>query len=217
MKKTEAAKRTTRRNDPEGTKQNILQIATEEFVSNGLAGARVDAIAKRMRTSKRMIYYYFGSKEELYRAVLEKSYVEIRESEEHLELSKLKPVEALRRLIETTFDFDENHPNFVRLVSIENLHGAQYLQDVTSIRGRNVIVLETLSEILARGRKEGIFRDDVDALDVHMLISAQCFFRVSNRHTFNAVFQCDLSNPKLRAKHKRLICDSVVRMLSKTA
>src|SRR5689334_14304443 len=216
MKKTDSAKRTTRRNDPEGTKQNILQIATEEFVNNGLAGARVDAIAKRMRTSKRMIYYYFGSKEELYRAVLENAYAEIRESEEQHELNKLKPVEALRRLIEVTFDFDETHPNFVRLVSIENLHGAEYLKDVTSIRDRHVVVLDTLTDILTRGRKEGVFRDDVDAIDVHALISAQCFFRVSNRNTFNAVFQCDLASPKTRAKHKRLICDSLIRMLAKS-
>lgn len=216
MKKTESPRRATRRNDPEGTKQNILQIATEEFVNNGLAGARVDAIAKRMRTSKRMIYYYFGSKEELYRAVLEKSYGEIRESEEELELTKLKPVEALRRLIETTFDFDENHPDFVRLVAMENLHRAQYLQGIAAIPGRNLVVVERLSDILARGRKEGVFRDDVDALDVHLLITAQCFFRVSNRHTFNVACQCDLSSPKMRAKHKRLICDSIIRMLAKT-
>ncbi len=217
MKRKETPKVTTRRNDPEGTKENILQVATQEFVNNGLAGARVDAIAKRMRTSKRMIYYYFGSKEELYRAVLEKSYAEIRDSEEKLELGKLKPTDALRRLVETTFDFDETHPDFVRLVSIENLNNAEFLKDVSSIQGRNVVVLDSLSKILARGRKEGVFRDDVDALDVHMMISAQCFFRVSNRYTFNAVFQCDLSNPKLRAKHKRLIGDSIVRMLAKKA
>jgi AcrR family transcriptional regulator len=215
MKKTESAKRTPRRNDPEGTKQNILQIATEEFVSNGLAGARVDAIAKRMRTSKRMIYYYFGSKEELYRAVLEKAYADIRESEEGHEFNKLKPVDAMRRLIEVTFDFDETHPNFVRLVSIENLHGAEYLKSVTSIQGRNAVVLNTVSDILARGRKEGVFRDDVEAIDVHLLISAQCYFRVSNRNTFNTVFQIDLASPKMRAKHKRLICDAVIRMLAK--
>jgi AcrR family transcriptional regulator len=173
----------------------------------------MESIAARTDTSKATIFYYFGSKENLYRTVLERVYTEIRKTEESLNLAKMPPLEALRCLIEETFDFDERYPDFVRLVAIENLHGAKFLQDISSLPQRRAVVEETITDILDRGRKEGIFRDDVSWMDVHMLISAQCFFRVSNRASFKAVFKHDLGEPSLRAKHKKLICDSVTRML----
>lgn len=195
--------------DAERSKQDILRVAREEFALNGLSGSRVDEIAERTRTSKRMIYYYFGGKEGLYQAVLEQAYADIRTLESQANLTELEPLEALRKLIELTFDYDETHPHFIRLVSVENIHHARHLTGMKSIKETNASVIQTLSDILDRGRKAGVFRSDLDPVDVHLLISAFCFFRVSNRHTFGAIFDRDLSDPKLRKRHKRMIVEAV--------
>lgn len=206
--------RPSRTKDPERTKADILAVATEEFAAFGLSGARVDAIAERTRTSKRMIYYYFGGKEGLYLAVLEKAYADIRQVEADLDLGNLSPVEAIRRLVEFTFEYDAAHPDFIRLVAIENIHRAEHLSGSETIRGLNLGVIQTITDIIARGQREGLFRADVDPLDVHLMISALCFFRVSNRHTFGAIFSVDLDAPDLRARHKRMVGDAVIGMLA---
>lgn len=202
-----------RRRDKERTRQAILDAAREEFVAHGLTGARVEAIAARTSTVKRMIYYYFGSKEGLYLAVLEQAYAAIREAEQGLELAHLPPIDALRRLVGFTFDYHEANPGFSRLVSIENIHDGAHLARSERIRETSGAVIGTLSVILERGRRDGSFRRDADPVDAHMLISALCFFRVSNRHTFGMLFGRDLGSPKLRARHKRLIEDAVLRAL----
>ena len=199
--------------DAERSKEDILAIATEEFAVNGLSGARVDQIAERTRTSKRMIYYYFGGKEGLYQAVLEKAYSDIRALESQSHLAELEPREALRKLIELTFDYDETHPHFISLVSVENIHQAKHLSGMKKIKEMNASVIRALSDILERGRKQGEFRSDLDPVDVHLLISAFCFFRVSNRHTFGAIFERDLSDPKLRKRHKRMIMDAIEQLV----
>jgi AcrR family transcriptional regulator len=199
--------------DPERSMQDILAVATEEFAVNGLSGARVDQIAERTRTSKRMIYYYFNGKEGLYQAVLEKAYLDIRTVEERSKLQELEPRAAMRKLIELTFDYDETHPQFISLVSVENIHQAKHMTNLKAIKEMNASVIRTLSTILERGRKEGVFRGDLDPVDVHLLISAFCFFRVSNRHTFGAIFDRELSDPKLRKRHKKLITETIERML----
>ncbi|HET9105702.1 MAG TPA: TetR family transcriptional regulator [Steroidobacteraceae bacterium] len=208
------AGRPKRKNDPEGTRRDILEIARQEFTRNGLSGARIDVIAERTRTSKHMIYYYFGSKEGLYQAVLEAAYAGIREREGKLDLEGLAPREALRRLIEVTFDYDQTHPDFVSLVSMENLHHAEYLQSAP-IRETNSVIIRRLEEILARGVRQGLFRSDLDAVDVHMAISSLCFFRVANRHTFKALFNRDLLSPRVRAHHRRMIADAILGMLAR--
>lgn len=202
--------RESRKNDPEKTKEDILNVATEEFSAFGLSGGRVDSIAEKTRTSKRMIYYYFGSKEGLYLAVLERAYRKIRSLEADLELADLPPIEALRTLIATTFDHDEKNPDFVRLVSIENIHHAAHMKRSSEIGELNLSVVRTIDEILDRGRREGVFHIDIDAVDLHMLISAFCFFRVSNRYTFGTIFHCDLSEPGLYNRHKQMIADAVI-------
>jgi AcrR family transcriptional regulator len=199
--------------NPEAAVQDILSVATEEFAINGLSGARVDQIAERTRTSKRMIYYYFQGKEGLYQAVLEKAYMDIRQLEEKSKLLEMEPRAAMRKLIELTFDYDETHPQFISLVSVENIHQAKHLTNLQSIKDVNATVIRTLSTILERGRKEGVFRGDLDPVDVHLLISAFCFFRVSNRHTFGAIFDRDLSDAKLRKRHKKMIIETVERLL----
>lgn len=204
------AEREPRKNDPEKTKQDILRVATEEFSAYGLSGGRVDAIAEKTKTSKRMIYYYFGSKEGLYLAVLERAYRKIRTLEADLELADMPPVEALRTLISSTFDHDENNPDFVRLVSIENIHYANHMRQSSEIGDMNLSIVKTIEQVLQRGRRENLFRADVDAVDLHMLISAFCFFRVSNRYTFGTIFHRDLSEPKLYERHKAMISDAVI-------
>jgi AcrR family transcriptional regulator len=199
--------------DAERTKADIVAVAMDEFAENGLTGARVDAIAERTRTSKRMIYYYFGSKDGLYRAVLEQAYNGIRTRESQTHLKELPPLEALRRLVEITFEYDEGHPSFIRLIAVENIHYAEHLKKLSSIRGINISAIATVEEILERGRAAGIFRSDISAFDVHLLISSFCFFRVSNRHTVGTIFKQDLSEPKTLLRHKRLIVEAVERLV----
>lgn len=208
-----AAKETTRKPDAERSRADILTVARAEFVEHGLSGARVDAIAEKTRTTKRMIYYYFGNKEGLYSAVLQQAYAGIRSTEAALALDDLDPMAALRRLIEVTFDYDDANPDFVRLVAIENIHQAEYLKQLPTIQSVSANVLSTLEGILQRGRAAGVFTRDCRALDVHLMISGLCFFRVSNRHTFGAIFGCDLSAPELRERHKAMIVETVAAWL----
>ena len=116
-----------RQRDAERTRAEILDVATREFAEHGYSGARVDVIAAKTRTTKRMLYYYFESKAGLYTAVLERAYGEIRERERELDVDGLDPVAAIRRLAELTFEHHESHPDFIRLVMIENIHRAEHL------------------------------------------------------------------------------------------
>lgn len=205
--------RKTRKNNPEKTRQDILQAAVAEFVEQGLSGARVDSIAERTRTSKRMIYYYFGNKEQLYLKVLETLYGDIRSTESNLHLAELPPREAIQRLVEFTFDHHDRNPGFVRIVSIENIHNGAHVKQSPVIRSLSNVVFELLDKILRRGEAQGVFRPGLLALDVHLLISSFCFYRNSNRHTFGEIFQIDLHDEAVKARHKAMICDSVIRYL----
>ena len=174
-----------RQRDAERTRNEILDVATREFAEHGYSGARVDEIAERTRTTKRMIYYYFGGKEQLYIAVLERAYArDPAAPSSEVDVEHLEPVAAIRRLAELTFDHHEAHPDFIRLVSIENIHRAEHMARSQAIAELGTPAIDLIERILERGRAEGIFRRDVDAIDVHMMISAFCVFRVANRHTF---------------------------------
>jgi AcrR family transcriptional regulator len=204
---------TRRKYDPEETKRNILDIATQEFSAMGLAGARVDAIAERTNTTKRMLYYYFGSKEGLYEAVLEQVYGDIRALEQELQLAELEPQAALRQFVEFTFDYHDKHRDFVRLVTIENVHAAKYIEQSKTFKNRNSSVVRTIEDLIARGVAAGQFRDDVDPIDLHLMISSFCFHRVANRHTWGAAFGRDPSGPRSRARHREMIVDAVLRFM----
>ncbi len=190
--------RKTRKNNPEKTRENILQAAITEFVQQGLAGARVDAIAERTATSKRMIYYYFGSKEQLYVECLVKLYGDIRKTEHSLDLDSLAPEQAIQRLVEFTFDHHANNVDFVRIVCTENIHYGEYVKQSPVIREMSSMVLDALGKILARGVAQGVFRPGIEVIDLHMLMSSFCFYRVSNRHTFGDIFQIDLSDEQIK-------------------
>ncbi|GAA1875154.1 TetR/AcrR family transcriptional regulator [Asanoa iriomotensis] len=200
--------------DSARTRAEILDVATAEFAANGYDGSRVDEIAALTRTTKRMIYYHFGGKKQLYIAVLERAYARIRAAERQVELDDLDPVAAVRRIAEVTFDHHGAHPEFIRLVSIENIHHAEHVKELVEMVDLGGPIVALLEDILRRGRQEGLFRSDADAIDVHMMISAFCVFRVANRHTFGTIFGRDLVDPA-RTDHYRAMCgDMIVRYLA---
>ena len=206
-----------RTRDADRTRQEILGAAIEEFSAKGLLGARVDAIAERIHTTKRMIYYYFGSKEGLYQAALAESYRGTRAREQDLGLAGMAPEQALRELVRSTLCYDATHEPFVRLVLFENLLGGQaigQLDEADREVNRGALVL--LDDVLARGRAEGVFRDGPDApsaLDVHQVISSLAFFRTANRATFRELFGRDLLGDETRRHVRDLIEETVVRLV----
>jgi len=200
--------------DAERTRSEILDVATHEFADKGYAGARVDEIAAKTRTTKRMIYYYFGGKENLYIAVLERAYTGIRSLEQQLDVDHLDPAEAIRQLAALTFDHHEAHPDFIRLVSIENIHRAEHIARSQILKGLADPALDVLARILERGSAAGQFRDDVDPIDVHMMISAFCVFRTANRYTFNAIFRRDMLDPARRDHYRRMLGDLILQYLT---
>jgi AcrR family transcriptional regulator len=203
--------------DAARTRGEILDVATAEFAARGYNGARVDEIAALTRTTKRMIYYHFGGKKQLYIAVLERAYARIRTAEQQVNVDHMDPVTAVRRIAEVTFDHHEAHPDFIRLVSIENVHHAEHVKELAEMVDLGTPVIRLLDELLERGRESGLFRPGIDAIDVHMMISAFCVFRVSNRHTFGAIFGRDLVDPT-RHDHYRTMCgDMIVRYLAADA
>jgi AcrR family transcriptional regulator len=202
-----------RTNDPARTMAGILEVATTEFAAKGLSGARIDAIAAATRTSKRMIYYYFGSKEGLYVAVLEEAYRRMRriEAEQHLE--DLAPEAALRRLVEFTFDHHSGNPDYIRLVMTENMERGAYLAQSKTIQELNVPAIQAIARLYERGVAEGVFRPGLDPIDIHASISALTFFNVSNQHTFGLIFKEDARTAQAVAARRSSITEMVVRFV----
>ena len=208
-----AAGRTSgRANDPERTKADILEVATHEFSEKGLSGARIDEIARRTHTSKRMIYYYYGGKEALYRAVLEACYRRIRSVEGEVDLEAKPPLDALGDLVAFTFDHHNQNPDFIRLVMVENIHHGANIASLPSDVNESAIA--KLRDICRRGVAEGVIRGDIDPLDLHMSISALCFFNVSNRHTFSTIFKVDMTSPSATEKRRENIKDLILRYVA---
>jgi AcrR family transcriptional regulator len=203
----------SRTNDPERTMAGILEVATREFAEKGLAGARIDEIAAATQTSKRMIYYYFGSKEGLYVAVLEESYRRMRSIEAAQHLEDLAPEAALRRLVEFTFEHHHGNQDYIRLVMNENINRGQYLAQSATIQGLNTRAIEAIRQLYDRGVASGEFRPGLDPVDIHASISALTFFNVSNQHTFGLIFKRDLQAPEALAARKASIVDMVVRFV----
>jgi len=205
----------TRPYDAEKSLADILEVATAEFADKGLAGARIDEIAAATRTSKRMIYYHFESKEALYIAVLEAAYRRIRAIEAELHLEDLAPEDALRKLVAFTFDYQHDNEPFIRLVMNENMHRGEYLARSSIIQELNVPAIDAVSRVYQRGLDAGVFRRDVDPIDLHMSISALCFFNVANRYTFSLIFKRDLTSPAALRARRDSVVEMVVRYLRK--
>lgn len=203
-----------RKRNPEATKRDILAVAAVEFANEGFAGARVDKIAEETATTKRMIYYYFTSKEGLYLAVLETAYEQVRSQEQQLNVVDLEPIEALRRLAEFTYEHHTSHQDFIRLVQIENIHRAEHLQKSKRISDLNSTAIATLETVINRGVELGLFRTDIDALDAHMMISAYSIFQVANQHTFKSIFHRDMLDSERHERYRKLAGDMIVATLT---
>jgi AcrR family transcriptional regulator len=191
-----------RQRNADRSQSTILAAARAEFAEHGLGGARMDRIAERAGLNKRLIYYYFEDKDRLFQAVLEQTYRDIRDEERRLNLLALKPADAVRRLVEFTWDYYLAHPEFLSLLNSENLQGARHLESSQRAREMNSPLIATLGEILERGRKEGTFRGGVDPLQLYVSIAGLSYFYISNQHTLSAIFGRNLMSAK--AKNERL-------------
>jgi len=191
----------------------IIDIATREFVEKGLAGARIDEIADK--ASKRKIYYYFGGKDELYRAVLERAYRRVRASEAEVDLESGTAVDALRRLIEHDVHYHSRHSELVRLVMNENIHRAEHLKQIEGLRERNSAVIDILKRLIARGEAEGSFRPGIDPIELHMNMTALAFYNVSNQFTFSHNFGIDMASPEAVERRAKQVADIILAWVTK--
>ena len=205
------APRKGRKNNPEKTRENILQEAIVEFVTQGLSGARVDAIAERIQTSKRMIYYYFGSKEHLFVCVLEHTYEQFNKAESKLKLNLDAPEQALRDLVAFIWHYYVKHPEFVAILSIENLHQGKHAQQSGEMRRLSGEAVGVLRPIIEAGQAQGVFRLDVDLKHVYLMIASLCYFYNSNRHTLSSFLGEDLANRGQQQDWLGFISDLVLR------
>lgn len=188
----------------------ILAAARDEFAEHGLGGARMDRIAERAKLNKRLIYYYFTSKDDLFLSVLEGTYADIRDAEMQLNLTDLAPAQAIRRLTEFTWDYYIQHPEFIILLNCENLHQARHLAKSERVREMNSPLIQTLGEILERGRIEGIFRGGVDPVQLYISIAGLAYFYLSNNHTLSAIFGRNLMTPKAHSERISHMCDVII-------
>jgi AcrR family transcriptional regulator len=204
----------SRTNDPARTMAEILAVATHEFADKGLSGARIDAIAAATRTSKRMIYYYFGSKDGLYLAVLEEAYRRMRAIESDLRLDDLPPMDALQKLVAFTYDHHRDNEDFIRLVMNENIQRGDYLRQSRNIQQLNSQAIESVRALYERGVAQGVFRPGLEPVDIHSAISAFTFFNVSNRHTFGVIFQDKASTAKAQTLKREHVVDMIQRFVA---
>ena len=201
----------------EQTKLEILAAGMREFSEKGLRGARIDAIAAQTQTTKPTIYYHFGSKQKLYAAVMEAAYAGMRSLEQDLLLEHLPPEQAMQRLVEATFDVRAEHPEWVRLITVENVERASHISGRASITRVNAPALKSVSDVLERGERAGVFRPGLCAWQVHLLITSLCFYRVSNRYTWRAIFDIDLWETEKAAAQRQMITDAVLRYVRRDA
>ena len=199
--------------DADRSQSTILAAARDEFAEYGLGGARVDRIAERAGLNKRLIYYYFADKEQLFQAVLEQAYRDIRDEEKNLHLLDLDPVEAVRRLVEFTWSYYLQHPEFMTLLNSANLHKGRHLAGSQRARELNSPLVDTLAAVLERGRREGRFRGGVDPVQLYVSIAGIAYFYLSNTHTLSAIFGRDLMTPKARAERLSHMTDVILGYL----
>jgi len=204
---------TKRKNDPEGLKKRILAGALKTFAEFGMQGARLEQIAENAQTTKRMVVYHFGNKEQLYIDVLEQVYQQIREHETGLNLAAMQPEQAITKLVEASFDYHVYHPDFIRLICMENLSRGRYIAQSARLGQLNRSALDLLDDILSRGQQQGLFIQEVETLDVHRLISSICVHQVSNRFTFNTLFSPDKDEADIIRRNRQLAVTATLRYI----
>ena len=200
---------------PEANRARIVAAAIEEFAARGFKGAAMDAIAARTHTTRALINYYFGSKEKLYLAVLERVYGEIRDAESRLDLEPLPPVEAVRRIVEFTYRYYVEHQGFVRLVVAENQARGRHLRKSKAMRTLNRPIIERLARVIERGQAEGLFRRDADPVEVHKSIAALGMFNVANQYTFGTIFQREMGARGDLARRREMVTDLILSYLTR--
>ena len=186
--------------DADRSQRDILGAALREFAEHGLGGARMDRIAERAGVNKRLIYYYFENKESLFLAVLERAYEDIRTREHALSLTETEPIEAIRRLISFTWNYYIEHPEFLTLLNSENLHRARHLKESAKVRSMHSPLVQTIADVLERGRKAGVFRAGVDPVQLYISIAGLAYFYLGNCHTLSTIFDRDLLGAKAQVE-----------------
>ena len=192
------------------TKARLLKSGLIELGNNGFSGSRTEKIAKRSICNVRLLYYYYGDKEGLYLACLEKVYSEIREREHELNLKNIEPKLAISKLVNFTFDHMLNNPDFVRIVSVENTEGGKYLKKLFKIHGAAISHIENVSKVLIRGSGENIFRPDIDPFQLYFSILALSYLHLSNRYTLSVTYSLDLTNEQWLAERKRHVSELIL-------
>jgi AcrR family transcriptional regulator len=199
--------------DADRSQKHILDAALAEFAELGLGGARMDRIADRAGVNKRLIYYYFESKESLFLAVLERAYEGIRSEEQQLNLTQVEPTEAIRRLIAFTWNYYLEHPEFLTLLNSENLHRARHLKRSTKVPAMHSPLVQTLADVLERGHKGSVFRAGVDPVQLYISIAGLSYFYLGNNHTLSTIFNRPLLGPKARVERLSHMTDLVLGYL----
>jgi len=207
--------RPRRRHDAEAARADILAAALTEFADHGYGGARIDRIAAASGMSKPMIYSYFGDKDDLYAAALREAYVQIREGERMLNLSNLAPRDAITALVSFTLDHFLEKPWFVSMLNTENLRGGGSIREIGDLSEIQSHLVSELVLILERGAQQGVFRQNVDPVELYITIASLCYFPVANRHTLKSVFGRDLGDPDQLARRRALIIDMVLAWLER--
>jgi AcrR family transcriptional regulator len=196
--------------DAERSRAVILKAASEEFSLFGLGGARIDRIAERSGLNKRLIYYYFSDKDQLFQAVLEAAYRKIRESERDLNLEALKPAAAIRKLVEFTWNYYLENPEFLTILNSANLHKGRHIQESNHARALNSPLIELLGEILEKGRISGEFRGGIDPVQLYISIAGLSYFYLSNNSTLSIIFDKGLMNPKAKSERLSHMCEVIL-------
>ena len=205
----------TRVRDADATKARILEAAKQEFAKLGLGGARVDEIALQAQANKRMIYHYFGSKEELFAVVMEEAYIDIRTAEQALELEHLPAAEALRKLVTFTWHYYLDNPEFIRLVNSENLHQARHIMGSTRLQEVSRRFIGMVADILKRGEAEGVFRPGIDPVQLNITIAAIGYYYLTNRFTGSYLFERDFMAPEALEARLAFNLDTIMRLVTK--
>lgn len=208
-----AVKKTTKVRDADATQARILAAAKKEFARSGLGGARVDEIAERAKANKRMIYHYFGNKEDLFRIVLEEAYSDIRNAEQALELEHLPAREALEKLIRFTWEYYLKNPEFITLVNSENLHKARHLKNSNKIEILFKRFMVMVRRLLDRGLEEGVFRPGIDPVQLNITIAAIGYYYLTNRFTGSIIFQRDLMSPEALNERLAFNIETIMRLV----
>ena len=203
--------------DPAGAKARILKAGIAEFGSKGFGGARTAAIARRAKCNIRMLYHYFGGKEALYLVCLERVYSQIRDEERKLNVQQMEPVEAITALVQFTFDHMRNNPDFVRMAGVENTQNGRFIKKLPILASAANELIESISEILERGREQALFRGDIDAFQLYVSILSLSYVHLSNRYTLAITYGRDLADADWLEARRRHVCDMVLSYVKRPA